>query len=71
MKILKGRFNPIPSHYTSSLREMTEALLLKDHRKRPSLNDLFKMSSMKERMKMFGYSFDDHLAEIGRSKGGG
>ena len=50
---------------------MTELLLLKDHKKRPSLEELFKMKSMKERMKMLGYDFDEHLAEIARAKSGG
>ena len=29
------------------------------------------MKSMKDRMKMFGYDFEEHLAEIARAKGGG
>jgi hypothetical protein len=28
------------------------------------------MKSMKERMKMQGYDFEEHLAEIARAKGG-
>jgi len=35
---------------------MSELLLLKDTKKRPSLGEIFKMSTMQEMMKKYGYS---------------
>ena len=41
LKIVRGKFSPISSHYSKDLRDLTELLLLKDHKKRPSLDTLF------------------------------
>ena len=40
MKIVKGDFAPIPSNYSSDLKEVLDLLLLKDYRKRPSIAEI-------------------------------
>lgn len=37
LKILRGHFNPIPSTYSRSLKEMVDKLLTKDYRTRPDI----------------------------------
>ena len=54
--------------YSDGMKQMIEALLKKDTRKRPSLNEVFKMPSMRERMKQYGYSLDEHEAKIQSQK---
>ena len=49
---------------------MTETLLIKDTKKRPSLAEIFKMPTMIQKMKEFNYDFEAHLAEIEASKTG-
>ena len=39
---------------------MTDNLLIKDQRKRPSLVDIFKMDSMIKKMKEYGYAYEEH-----------
>jgi len=39
---------------------MTDNLLIKDQRKRPSLVDIFKMDLMIKKMKEYGYAFEEH-----------
>lgn len=40
MKIVKGSYPQISSRYSEDLREMIASLLRKDHRKRPSINEV-------------------------------
>jgi len=62
LKILRSRVVPIPTdRYSNDLRNLTASLLEKNQMKRPGLNDIFKMSSVREKMKLYGYSFEDHL----------
>ena len=58
MKIVKGQFLPIPTHYSEALVEMVKSLLTKDYRQRPAIADIINMSSMKARMLQFGYNDD-------------
>jgi len=37
LKILRGQYNPIPSTYSRSLKEMVDKLLTKDYRVRPDI----------------------------------
>ena len=39
---------------------MVEQLLLKDHKRRPAIQDIMEMRAMKEKMDKFGYSPDDY-----------
>ena len=39
---------------------MVEQLLLKDHKRRPAIQDTMEMRAMKEKMDKFGYSPDDY-----------
>lgn len=55
MKIVKGKFDPIPASYSVQLKNMTELLLCRDAKKRPSLNEILKMPIIMEKMKALGY----------------
>jgi NIMA (never in mitosis gene a)-related kinase len=55
LKILRGKFNPIPITYSKSLSAMLDKLLTKDFRKRPGLDEILSTSPMKEKMQMYGY----------------
>lgn len=56
LKILKGKFLPIPQIYSRSLRNMVDALLLQDYRKRPSVQEILNSNTMQEKMKAYGYT---------------
>jgi hypothetical protein len=47
---------------------MTDNLLIKDQKKRPSLVDIFKMDSMIKKMKEYGYSFEEHQSRLASHK---
>ena len=40
LKIMRGKYNPIPSNYSAELRQIVDACLTKDYKKRPSMNEL-------------------------------
>ena len=61
MKIVRGVFNPISTKYSKDLQEMVRVLLLKDHRRRPAIDDILGMSCMKHKMTQMGYGANDHL----------
>lgn len=50
LKIVRGKFNSIPSHYSSELKIMVESLLQKNMARRPGLNEIFRMDAMRDRM---------------------
>jgi hypothetical protein len=37
LKIVRGKFNPIPASYSKDLSDLVNSLLLKDYKKRPSI----------------------------------
>ena len=43
---------------------------MKDTKKRPSLNEIFKMPAMVSKMKQYNYDLEEHQAEIERQKSG-
>ena len=55
IKIVRGTFPPLPSHYSADLHSVVSALLTKDHRKRPSITDLLDKPALKTRMRELGY----------------
>ena len=55
MKILRGKYNPLPSIYSKSLHEMVDRLLIKDYRKRPAIDEILKLPAMAERMARMNY----------------
>jgi NIMA (never in mitosis gene a)-related kinase 1/4/5 len=55
LKILRGKFNPLPSIYSKSLHEMVDRLLIKDYRKRPAIDEILKLPAMSERMARMNY----------------
>ena len=56
MKIVRGKFNPIPSTYSRSLFDMVNMLLNKDYRKRPGIEEILSSQIMSEKMKLYGYN---------------
>ena len=40
MKIVKGQFTPISNKYSEGLRHIVNQLLLKDYKKRPSIQEI-------------------------------
>lgn len=51
MRVLRGKFSPIPSHYSSTLRHVITTLLHTDANRRPSLSDLLGMECMQASFK--------------------
>ena len=45
LKILKGKFDPIPKEYTQDLRKIIELIMQKNYYKRPNVFDLLTNSS--------------------------
>ena len=70
MKIVKGQFAPIASHYSPELQELVRQLLLKDYRKRPGIAEILEFSSMKSRMQLYGYQESDQLLTTTMAAGG-
>ena len=61
MKIVKGQFTPISNKYSEGLRHIVNQLLLKDYKKRPSIQEILQNEAMKKRMQLYGYTENDHL----------
>jgi len=53
MKIVKGQYNPIPSHYSRELRNLVACLLELNPSKRPSVHDVLKMPIITNRIRKF------------------
>lgn len=70
MKIVRAKFNPIPTNYSQSLKSLVEQLLQKDQKKRPGIDQVLKFDYMRERMKLYGYDIEAHHAEIAKIKNG-
>ena len=68
MKIVRAKFNPIPTNYSQSLKALVDQLLQKDQKKRPGIDQVLKFDFMRERMKLYGYDIDAHHAEIAKLK---
>lgn len=62
MKIIRGKFNPIPSTYSRSLHELVNMLLLKDHKKRPGIEEILKSQTLVDKMKLYGYQCQNEAA---------
>ena len=42
--------------YSKSMHDIIDRLLLKDHRKRPSIEEILNLPSLQDKMKLYGYS---------------
>jgi NIMA (never in mitosis gene a)-related kinase len=51
LKIVRGKYNPIPSTYTKDLSDLVDSCLMKDYKKRASVNDILKSPSVITRAK--------------------
>ncbi|KAL0249050.1 hypothetical protein GEMRC1_004284 [Eukaryota sp. GEM-RC1] len=50
LKILRGVYPPIPSHYSSELRSLIARMFARDPRQRPSINSILKLPFMQTRV---------------------
>ena len=51
MKIIQGRYAPIPSYYSRELMDIINSCLQKDTRKRPTINDILALPCIQKRIK--------------------
>jgi len=49
MKIIQGRYDPIPSHFSREIAEIITNCLQKDYKKRPTVSQIMTMSSFQRR----------------------
>lgn len=56
LKILRGKYNPIPATYSRSLVELVDKLLTKDYRTRPDIEQILRFDSTSEKMRLYGYT---------------
>lgn len=52
-KIIAGRFSPIPSCYSQNMQQLIGSILVRDPKRRPSINDLLKNPLLKPRIKRY------------------
>ena len=55
LKILRGKYNPIPASYSRSLVELVDKLLTKDYRQRPDIEQILRLDCITEKMRLYGY----------------
>lgn len=53
LKIVKGSYAPIPSHYSREMKNLMSILLQVDPVRRPSINEIMKLPIINERVKNF------------------
>jgi len=53
LKIVKGTFIPVPSHYSKEMNMLVKSLLCVDQAKRPSINDILRLPIVKSRIRNF------------------
>jgi len=63
LKILMGKYAPIPSHYSQDLATMVGLLLEKDVKKRPSINELMRHALIQSRMAKLSLLSPDVIAD--------
>ena len=55
-KIIQGKYAPIPSNYSKSLKEVIKYMLTINIDERPSADQLLNDKIIQERMQKYGYS---------------
>ena len=53
LKIIRGNYNALPSHYTNNLKNLVISLLSVDTNKRPSINEILRLPILSSRIKNF------------------
>lgn len=59
LKIVRGNYPPVHKSYSADLRGLVDAMIQKDPRKRPSVNDILGMPLLQQRINGF-------LSQVGR-----
>lgn len=49
MKIIRGRFDPIPRSYSRALNDLVNACLQRDYKKRPTIKSILLMEHVQKR----------------------
>lgn len=55
LKILRANYCPIPATYSRSMKDLVNKLLTKDYRTRPDIEQVLRMDSVAEKMRLYGY----------------
>ncbi len=53
LKIVKGQYPPLPSHYSRELRNLVGMLLQTEQRRRPTIHEILKLPVIVNRIKGF------------------
>ena len=53
LKIVQGKFNPLPNHYSRELKSLVTKLLSTDANQRPNINELLGVPLLRNRIKNF------------------
>jgi NIMA (never in mitosis gene a)-related kinase len=59
MKIIQGRYEPLPNIYSKELTEIVTLCLQKDYRRRPSIHDILALSSVQLKARTLRISIPD------------
>lgn len=51
MQIVRGKYSPIPSCFSSEMRQLINACLSQEERKRPTVNDILNLPLIQKRIK--------------------
>eukprot|EP00775_Hariotina_reticulata_P007388 gene7388-7597_t len=70
LKILRGRYPPLPSRYSNKLRSLVDSMLQQDPRMRPSIDDILKMAYVKQHLAQYAQHVDDACHSEGPSAAG-
>ena len=54
LKIVRGKYNPIPTTYSRQLSEVVDKLLNKNYKIRPSIQEILEMQFVKEKASQMG-----------------
>jgi len=55
LKIVRGKYNPIPTQYSKELSSMVDKCLCKDYKKRPSIQEILECDIMTDKSSYLNY----------------
>ncbi|DBA79173.1 hypothetical protein WJX77_004780 [Trebouxia sp. C0004] len=63
VKVMSGKFPPIPAHYSNDLKELVEALIKKEPEARPSLQEILDLAYVRRHMQLYRDHVARHITE--------
>ncbi|KAL3137850.1 hypothetical protein ABBQ38_005103 [Trebouxia sp. C0009 RCD-2024] len=63
VKVMSGKFPPIPAHYSSDLKQLVEALIKKEPEARPSLQEILDLAYVRRHMGLYRDHISRHITE--------